>query len=327
MVIDFGQLGDVVLSLPALRAISERFPNARKSVVVGSACADIVRMSGFFDDVIEVDRVRLLRGNKFYSSVEIIRFAMEMRRRRFDFVIDLHSLPETNLLGFVSGAEHRLFANREGRSLDFLSNFRPAPPKEDRSINVSRYYMRTLHPLGISDVVEPVALKPPQADIDFVDESLAGIDGKLIGLNVGAGHPARRWPISNFRDLAERLLEQGSVRPVVIIGPEERSLYDEVTATSGITVFSSLTLSQLAALFSRLSGLVSSDTGPMHLAAVVGTPIALLLYREAQRRFFPLAKKIVTLEYAEIDDVEVDDVLKAVDGLMQQAISKGIASA
>lgn len=317
LVIDFGQLGDVILSLPALRAVCDRFSEAKKTVLVGSACAEIVRMTNLFDEVIEVDRVRLLRGNKFYSSIEIIRFAAAIRRRKFDFVIDLHSLPETNLLGYVSGAGHRLFANRHGRSLDFLANFRPAPPAEDRSINLSLHYMRVLEPLGVSDSFEPIHLQPAKEDTDFVDASLQGAYEKLIGLNVGAGHPTRRWDISNFRELAEILLRRGNLRPVIILGPEETAMRDEVAATfpPRAIVLSSLTLPQLAALTSRLAAFVSSDTGPMHLAAVMGTPIVLLLHREAQPRFFPLAKRLITLKYEMIDDIAAKDAETALTRL------------
>src|SRR5690349_13099658 len=107
-----GQLGDVVLSLPALSAIRSRFPESRISIMVAKTCAEIVRIAGLFDEVIKIDRVGLRRGNKVKSSLKLIRFASEIRRRRFDLVIDLHSLPETNILGFVSGAGSRLFANR-----------------------------------------------------------------------------------------------------------------------------------------------------------------------------------------------------------------------
>src|SRR3982750_4008619 len=124
LVIDFGQLGDVVLSLPALRAIREKFPQARITVAVGKPGAPVVDLSGYADATIVVDRVALRDGWKVLSVFRIGRIVKEVRRARFDFVIDLHSLSETNLLGFLSGAPTRLFARRPGRSIDLLSNFR-----------------------------------------------------------------------------------------------------------------------------------------------------------------------------------------------------------
>src|ERR1041385_9005541 len=132
LVIDFGQLGDVVLSLPALRAIRERFPYAKVTVAIGKPGGEIIRLSGYANDVLEVDRVGLRDGNKLVSIGRIIKFVGEVRKQKYDFVIDLHSLSETNLLGFLSGAPRRLYARRPGRSLDYLSNFKPPPPAEDR---------------------------------------------------------------------------------------------------------------------------------------------------------------------------------------------------
>src|SRR5947209_20460997 len=98
LVIDFGQLGDVVLSLPALRAIRERFPRARITVAVGASCAPVVEMSGYADKALAVDRVALRDGPKPLSIWKIARLVKDVRREQFDFVIDLHSLSETNLL-------------------------------------------------------------------------------------------------------------------------------------------------------------------------------------------------------------------------------------
>ena len=74
LVIDFGQLGDVVLSLPALRAIRERFPHARITIAVGKPGGEIVKLSGYADDVLEVDRVALRDGNKLVSIGRIFKF-------------------------------------------------------------------------------------------------------------------------------------------------------------------------------------------------------------------------------------------------------------
>src|SRR5256885_11433283 len=131
LVIDFGQLGDVVMSLPALRAIRERFPHAQITVVSGKPAAEVIEMSGYADASIVVDRVSLRDGFKPLSILRIFQIIGDVRRRKFDSVIDLHSFSETNLLGFLSGAPRRLFSRRRGRSLDFLANFDPPPPIYD----------------------------------------------------------------------------------------------------------------------------------------------------------------------------------------------------
>ena len=76
----------------------------------------------------ETRRVSLRDGFKPLSILRIFQIIGDVRRRKFHFVIDLHSFSETNLLGFLSGAPKRLFSRRPGRSLDFLANFNPRPP-------------------------------------------------------------------------------------------------------------------------------------------------------------------------------------------------------
>ena len=116
LIIDFGQLGDVVMSLPALRAVRKRFPQARITVAVGKPGAEVIELSGCADLTIPVDRVNLRDGFQPLSIVRIFQVVKDVRRRQFDFVIDLHSFSETNLMGFFSGAPKRLFSRRPGRS-------------------------------------------------------------------------------------------------------------------------------------------------------------------------------------------------------------------
>src|ERR1041384_3252345 len=130
LVIDFGQLGDVVMSLPALRAIRERFPNAEITVAVGKPGKELLSLSNYANEILEVDRVGLRDGPTLISIGRILKFVSEVRKAKVDFVIDLHSYYETNLLGFLSGAPHRLYARRPNRSLDFLANFEPRPGRE-----------------------------------------------------------------------------------------------------------------------------------------------------------------------------------------------------
>src|ERR671911_3199831 len=136
LVIDFGQLGDVVMSLPALRAIRTRFPNAQITVAVGKPGGELINLSGYANDILEVDRVSLRDGPTLLSIGRILKFVSRVRQAKFDFVIDLHSYYETNLLGFFSGAPHRLYSRRSNRSLDFLSNFKPRPVKESEATHL-----------------------------------------------------------------------------------------------------------------------------------------------------------------------------------------------
>lgn len=319
LVIDFGQLGDVVLSLPALQAIRKRFPAARITVAVGKPGAEIVSMSSYANETLVVDRVGLRDGFKPLSVVRVFGIVKDVRRRKFDFVIDLHSLSETNLLGFLSGAPKRLYARRPGRSLNYLANFRPAPPVETdhRQRHLIDRYLDVLIPLEIKTAARFPNLKTRPADDAVIEKILrkakadAGVP--LIGLFPGAGHSSRRWPLEQFAELADYLIRNDGVKVLVFVGPEEQPLVKEMRRLfpSSSLVLDQLTLPQLAAAATRLAAFVSNDTGPMHVASAVGTPVVLLLDKRAPTSYLPQGDHHRVIYNNIISDISVDEVYVA----------------
>lgn len=286
LVIDFGQLGDVVMSLPALSAIRTRFPGARITVAAGKPSSEIVELSGYADEIITVDRVALRDGFKPLSILRIFQVVQDVRRRQFDFVIDLHSFSETNLMGYLSGASKRLFARRPGRSWDFLANFSPKPPidRNDPDQHLVDRYLDVLKPLGIVDAPRAPKIKPRPHDYAAIDSLLRKANAEsgtpLVGLFPGAGHPDRCWPIDRWAGLADFLIRNDDVRPLVFIGPEERAVAQDMRRQfPPASVFvEKLSIGELAAAQSRLAVFVSNDTGPAHIAAAVGTPTVVLIF-------------------------------------------------
>lgn len=314
LVIDLGQLGDVVLSLPALKAIRDHFPGAKIAVIAGKVPDQVVRMSGLADEVIVIDRVALRDGPKLDSIRKIFKFVAEIRRRPVDLVIDLHSLPETNLLAYLSKAKYRLLANRESRSLDRLGNFEPRPPMEDKAKHLSERYLDVLRPLGIEDGEAEFILTPLEEDARAVSDKFFGEETlNTVGLFPGAGHPSRRWSLGKFVELAKRI-ENDGLRPAVFLGPEEAGLRAKVEDAFPETtiIIDGLSISQFVAAASKLAVFVTNDTGPMHLAALAGEPIVLLLDSRAPDTYLPLTKNIEIVQNEVIDNITVDDVYRAV---------------
>src|ERR1043166_2829569 len=149
LVIDFGQLGDLVMSLPALRAIRERFPHAQITVAVGKPGKELLSLSGYANEILEVDRVSLRDGPTLISIGRIFKLVSEVRKKKYDFVIDLHSYYETNILGFLSGAAQRLSYRLSNLSVVFLANFNPQPGREVETTHLGDRYLDVLKPLGI----------------------------------------------------------------------------------------------------------------------------------------------------------------------------------
>jgi ADP-heptose:LPS heptosyltransferase len=324
LVIDFGQLGDVVMSLPALRAIRERYPHALITVIVGRPGAQIIDMSGYANATIEVDRVQLRDGFKPLSVVRIFQVVKDVRQRKFDFVIDLHSFSETNLLGFFSGASKRLFSRRPGRSLDFLANFSPKPPvdKNDPGQHLIDRYLDVLVPLGIRDQPRVPRLLTRAEDDRAVDALLrkakAETGTPLVGLFPGAGHPGRCWPLEQFAELADFLIRNDGVRPIIFVGPEERHLVQRMRALfpSTCVVLEKLAIPQLAAAQARLAVFVSNDTGPVHIAAAVGTPVVVMIDLPRPHAYVPTGASQRLIFSESVTAIEVEQVYAATRELL-----------
>ena len=319
LIIDFGQLGDVVLSLPALRAIRKRFPRARITVAVGKPGAEVVGLSGYADETFVVDRVGLRDGFKPFSIFRVFRIVQDIRRKKFDFVIDLHSLSETNLLGFLSGAPKRLYSRRPGRSLDYLANFQPRPPveRDHRKRHLIDRYLDVLMPLEIEKPERLPALKTRPGDDATIARTLskakADAGSPLVGLFPGAGNPSRRWPLEHFASLADYLIRNDQVKVVVFLGPEERTLIKDIQQQfpPSIVILDQLTIPQLASAQARLAAFVSNDTGPMHIASAVGTPVVLLLDKRAPESYLPQGDRHRVIYNSVIGDITVDEVYEA----------------
>ena len=296
LVIDFGQLGDVVMSLPALRGIRQRFPHARITVTAGKPAAEIVRLSGYADETLEVDRVGLRDGPVLLSVGRIFKFVSKVRKLKFDFVIDLHSLSETNLLGFLSGAPNRLYARRPNRSLDWLSNFKPRPPAEVFENHLVDRYLDVLKPLEIPNLQRVPYLKTSGSADAAVEKLLkrekVNTGSLLVGLFPGAGHAGRRWPVERFAELADYLIRNDRVRVIVFAGPEETAFVQTMRGMfpPSTIFFDRLTIPQLVSAQARLTLFIGNDTGPVHTAAAVGTSVMVLLDRPTPHKYVPVGE-------------------------------------
>jgi lipopolysaccharide heptosyltransferase I len=281
-IVKLSALGDVVHALPVAATLAARVPGVRLTWVVEAREAVVLRGHPALAEVVAVDTRRWRRARRPGEVAAAIGalgdVRARLRRGRFDVALDLQGLLKSALLVALTRAPRRIgFAAgraREPMAAAFV-NHRVRPPATAR--HVVDQYLALLAPLGLGDPVHEFVLPVDAAAEAAVDEFLAGAGLKprrrLVVLNPGAGRPAKRWPGEAFGALARRLSEDAAAQVVVVWGPGEQSLAAGIAAAAGGAVAAPPTdVLALLALVRRASVVVAGDTGPLHLAAAVGTP-------------------------------------------------------
>lgn len=264
-------IGDLVCTTPALRTLRRRFPNAYLAVEVGERAAEVLRNNPYIDEVIvRPDRQGL---------VGKLRFIHLLRRRRFDVGIVLDNCTNASLYLWLGGVPRRVGMVRKKRFSRLLTD----RVTFDRSIHETiDNFSNVVGLLCVDRSDARTEVFPDADDRKWVKNQLyeRGVEHHdiLIGFNPGASMPSNRWLPERFAELGS--LFQGSHRQIVVLGGQgDREMAEQIQKrmpTSPIVLTGQLTLMQLAATLERCSVVVTGDTGPMHLALAVGTPVVAL---------------------------------------------------
>ena len=282
--VKLSSLGDVIHALPVARALRRAYPAAHLTWIVEAREHALLRDHPDLDVVMPVDtrRWRRLiwrpRGAREVWG-KLARLDRRVRASRFDVAIDLQGLIKSGILTAYTGAPLRIGFSA-ARCWEWpnalFTNRHVMPPPE--AVHVVEQYLALLAPLGLTPGT-PEFYIPPRPDAERrIDEFLweQGIKGRdlVVALNPGAGRENKRWPVSHMRALAERIGAEPGVRVLLLWGPDEIHMARQIM--SGLSVRPILApptdLDELSALLRRCSLLVANDTGPLHLAAALGTP-------------------------------------------------------
>ncbi len=263
LIIKPGAIGDLLQMTPVIRSLSEAYPGAAISLLVGNrATANLFRYNRRLAETYVFDKEREHR-----SLAALCTLWKELRQKRFDLVINFQrSNVKTWILASAAFPCRILVYRKQRRG----------------QVHAVVNYLQTLAPLGIVPSRLDLELDTGPEEKDHAQEivrSLGRPDGPLVALNPGASHAVNRWSVDSFAALADRLTNDLRARVVVIGGTGDGSLADAIAAKSssrpGILA-GKLDLLQLAALLAECDLVVSGDTGPMHMATAVGTRVLAL---------------------------------------------------
>jgi len=278
--VKLSSLGDVIHALPVAATLRAARPDARLTWIVERREAALLRGHPALDEVTVADTRGWRRARRPAALRAALADAAALRRRlaaaRFDVALDLQGLIKSGLLTAATRAPLRVgFAAGWGREplSALFTNRRVMPSAAAR--HVVEQYLALLAPLGITERRLEFALPVAPAAETAMDEWLAAVGLKppcrLVVLNPGAGRPDKRWPVGHFADLARRLVQDADAHAVVTWGPGEEADARAIAAASPATLAPPTDLQALPALLRRASVMVAADTGPLHMAAALGT--------------------------------------------------------
>lgn len=328
-IIRLSSLGDVVHALPVAATLRAAIPGAHLTWIVERREAAVLRGHPALDEVVPIDTRRWRRARGLRDLTDAASAVGQVRRRlraaAFDVALDLQGLIKSGLLVAATRAPLRigLAARRCREPLSALfTNRRVAPPPTAR--HIVDQHLALLGPLQVAETIREFRLPVDPAAEARADEFLArhGLkpNRRLVVLNPGAGRPDKRWPEERFRALAVRLSEDAGADVLVVWGPGEETAGRRIApGDTSRAVFGPPTdLYELIAFLRRASVLVAADTGPLHLAAALGTPCVGLYGPTSAVRNGPYGTghRCVQAPDGRVTTIEVEAVVHAVTDLL-----------
>lgn len=267
LVVKVADVGDVLTATPALRSLRRTFPNAAITALTSPRCAGLLEGTRLVDEVLAFDK---------WSPALSAALALHLRARRFDAILLLHHLTTRRgiakyaALATVVGAPVRVGLDN-GRGW-FLTH--RAPDHGFGARHEVEYCNDVIALLGAPPDHGHLEFPMTDGDRRYAGEVLPAVR-PLVAVHPGSGSysTARRWPVGRYQELVQRLAVAG-LSPIVVGGPGEETLGRVLGA--GIDLTGRTTIGQLGAVLAGCDVFIGNDSGVMHIAGAVGTPVVAL---------------------------------------------------
>lgn len=261
-------LGDVVQALPVLTALRRRWPDAHFAWVVNDSFAPLLHGHPDLDEIIPFPR--RARGLRLVGEL----FGLVKRLRGFDLALDLQGLLRSAALTWLTGAKRRVGFRqaREGAPLAYTDRL-DTPIKETPAVLANWSVAQALGCAGAPPAPRLGLMPAHEAE---AARQLAGLPRPIVAIHPGASWVTKRWPAEHFAELARRAQRELGAGIVLVGGPGEESITAAVAARLSpalVDLAGKTGLLQLAAVLRAADVMLSNDSGPMHLAAAVGTRV------------------------------------------------------
>jgi len=293
LIVRTDRIGDVILSTPVIKTMRDNYPDAFISMMVSPYAREVVEGNPYLDEVLVYDK-----DGKHKGWLKSMAFAAHLRERRFDLALVLHPTNRVHLLVFFAGIGRRLGYDRK---MGFLLTDRIKHLKHLGEKHELEYNLDIVRHLGIEVTDKEIFMPIKKESENWADDTFRALNfkktDKIIAVHPAASCPSKIWPKERFAALADSLIEKYGVKVLFISGPKDTGLVQglmkhmrhQASDLSGRS-----TVSQTASLLKRCRLFISNDSGPVHIACAVGTPVISIFGRGqaglSPRRWGPTGK-------------------------------------
>jgi heptosyltransferase-2 len=336
LIVRTDRIGDVLLSTPVIKALRDSYPNAYMAMIVSPYAKDIVEGNPYLDEVIIYDK-----DGKHKSWVRSMKFARNLKKKKFDLTIILHPTNRVHLVTFFARIPKRVGYDRK---LGFLLTDKIRHTKQLGEKHELEYALDLVRYLGIEPKDKSLFMPIKPESEKWVEELFQqeGIEktDKLLVIHPGASCPSKIWPSERFAEVADRLMEKYGFKVLLIAGPKDIKIAQEVIKKMrhpAVNLAGKTSVSQLATILKKCQLFISNDSGPVHIASAVGIPVISIFGRNQKGlsplRWGPLGRKDRVLhkevgcieclahncvkEFACLKAISVEEVLNTVDLILK----------
>lgn len=280
LIVKLSAIGDCLVASPVARALRERYPAAHLAWAVQSKAKTVVEGNPFLDQIIVQEG----------GARGLMRALRAVRSGRFDAVLDVQGAFKSAPIVAASGARWRAVSSRAEpiarRAANLIVPIEGTPP------HALEQYLRVASAFGAGETERRLTLQLGQDERFWAGEfwKKNGAPSRVVALNAASARPIKAWPAAHFAALADALEARG-VRTLWVGAPNDADLIRQIQGAMrhpSLSAVGQTNLRQLGALLERCALLVSADTGPMHIAAGVGTPVVALFGPTDPRRTGPI---------------------------------------
>jgi heptosyltransferase II len=286
-------LGDVMMSLPALRAIRRSWPDAHLAVLIKQELASFFDGARWVDEVIPYSVGRGLSG--FFDRRRIV---AEIRSRRFDLGVLFPNSFESALWIAMAGIRRRAGFVADARGA--MLTLKASPPSDAMTAHQVNYWLAMARGTGVADGrADDFGIDVHAPYLERMREWLAANrkrPGRLVfAIAPAAAYgPAKEWPADSYASLIDLLARREAAEVVLVGAPSERAKCEEVAAASksGAMIAAGHTnIGELIALLSLCDGFIGNDSGCMHIAGALGIPTVAIFGSTNPTRTGPMGPK------------------------------------